>query len=1378
MRLKLCAFVFLAAAAINLWGESGAYNSWLSQREALMQDRDVERYYTFEGVKDSGSAVRDVKGSGADLVFVPYREGDRTVDDLKVIEGRFPEKSAVRLDRGWYQGPPVDIKDKGFSLSMWFRRQGPGSLSSASMAVEGSMVSVAGWERGWRVATVFDEINTLRFCIGGQGGCKKVMSDISIPENVWHHIGVTWDGKEMLIYFNGILAGKKEYAGSYSPSRPGDFLRIGYGGTTTGSVVLDIDELVIYGRPLSGEELRSLGQAGFSPASGMLAAADKYIEAGDYRAARREYEKLKSMKSVEYGRELALFSIAESYLLEKDYGSAHRTYREIFSLPDLANFYRIYGLFRQADVYLEQKDYINARRLYDEIVKTEGALENHMFWAQLYKGDTYRKERKYSRALAIYAGLLKVQDTSANPHEGYRLELVDRIEAVEFLADGQEEKSKEKKRLEWINRPKKDIYVSPTGRDSNPGTKARPFATIERAQEEARKIKSEGMPEGGIAVYLRGGKYFLDEGLIFGKEDSGTKNSPVVYRSYPGEEARIIGGRQINGFKPLKDHDIIKRLPEEAKGKVWVADLKQSGINDYGHLRNRGASRAGNPGAMELFYNTMPMQLSRWPDEGWLFVADFVTPGGDEGRGTYAFQRGRFRYSGKRPERWKAEKDIWAAGYFMWPWDKVHTQVIDIDTDNLIVNLAPDIRHAPSYTSYGLPVRKDVPYYFYNILGELSRPGEFYIDREAGKLYFYPPGKIEGSEIIVSTLDAPVLKLQEVSNTVFYGITIECNWHNGVEIEGGRNNLIAGSVIRNTGQYAVNVKNGWRHGLVGCDMHDLGEGGVIFSGGNWKKLIPSGHYADNNHIHHFNRFDGGYRPAFRISGVGTRVSHNLISDSSHQAVMFDNNNHIIEYNEIYDVVHEAKDAGAIYTYGAPRSLVNRGNILRYNFIHHVTEHSSAVPYDNPGINAIYIDALNAGTTMVGNILYRCTGTAIFTHGADSRVENSIFVDNRLSIYHGNRSRLLSQAARIKQWQDNVLDKIRYREPPWAARYPQLRTILRQKGDKNIGWPENVFIERNINRGGQFLKMSEDLYEGNTVRHNIDSGDPLFVNPAGLDLRIRPGSPVYARTGCDPVPFEKIGPYEDKLRATWPVQRSAAGKYYKSEALELLPASRFTSLAPVPFVNKPVVYEVRKKTASISIDGKLDKKEWAGLDKSRAIVIEKYYSGEDKTGDSSYAWVSYDDESLYIGVENTPNPFRDGMDAREKQPPQILNEIAIEGIHGEATWWWQNNIDTGPVYIFWGHSDGKFGVANNFGMPRGSHEAIRKSIEYKVIMQNEEDYHWTAEWKIPFASLNIHSEIPESMRFNIGAAKRGGWFAWVPTGGSVWRIDNAGTLKFE
>ncbi len=46
-------------------------------------------------------------------------------------------------------------------------------------------------------------------------------------------------------------------------------------------------------------------------------------------------------------------------------------------------------------------------------------------------------------------------------------------------------------------------------------------------------------------------------------------------------------------------------------------------------------------------------------------------------------------------------------------------------------------------------------------------------------------------------------------------------------------------------------------------------------------------------------------------------------------------------------------------------------------------------------------------------------------------------------------------------------------------------------------------------------------------------DPQFVDAARDDYRLRPGSPAF-KLGFHPIPVEKIGPYADELRASWPI----------------------------------------------------------------------------------------------------------------------------------------------------------------------------------------------------------------------------------------------------
>ena len=145
-----------------------------------------------------------------------------------------------------------------------------------------------------------------------------------------------------------------------------------------------------------------------------------------------------------------------------------------------------------------------------------------------------------------------------------------------------------------------EIYLSPSGNDENPGTQTRPFATIERARDEIRRIKAAGMPAGGISVILTGGEYQLSRPVELSAEDSGTQDAPIEYRAKQGDTVKIVGGREVTGWKPVTDPAILKRLDKSARGHVWQANLKSLGITDLEGINSAQTYRS-DPG-LEVFF--------------------------------------------------------------------------------------------------------------------------------------------------------------------------------------------------------------------------------------------------------------------------------------------------------------------------------------------------------------------------------------------------------------------------------------------------------------------------------------------------------------------------------------------------------------------------------------------------------------------------------------------------------------------------------------------------------------------------------------------------------------------------------------------------------
>src|ERR1051325_3714602 len=85
------------------------------------------------------------------------------------------------------------------------------------------------------------------------------------------------------------------------------------------------------------------------------------------------------------------------------------------------------------------------------------------------------------------------------------------------------------------------FFVSPSGDDANPGTKAKPFETLSRAQAAVRHTERRGK----ITVYLRGGTYYQPETLVFTAEDSGLAGAPVIWQAWRNEQPVVSGGVKL-----------------------------------------------------------------------------------------------------------------------------------------------------------------------------------------------------------------------------------------------------------------------------------------------------------------------------------------------------------------------------------------------------------------------------------------------------------------------------------------------------------------------------------------------------------------------------------------------------------------------------------------------------------------------------------------------------------------------------------------------------------------------------------------------------------------------------------------------------------------
>ena len=662
-----------------------------------------------------------------------------------------------------------------------------------------------------------------------------------------------------------------------------------------------------------------------------------------------------------------------------------------------------------------------------------------------------------------------------------------------------------------------DYCVSPTGADTNPGTPEKPFATLEGARDAIRQLKkTEGLPKGGVVVELRGGVYELASPLKLFKEDSGEEGSPIIYRVRQGEQACLLGGRVVEGWQPVANRAVLDKLDPSARGKVLQADLKGQGITDFPPIEARGWAHS-DPG-VELFYRGTRMTLARWPNEGYTKIVDLVVQDGYNIRGKKGSRVGKFVYEGDRPERWLDEKEVWLHGYWWVDWAEQRMRVQEIDADKKQITLAPKPTH-----QFGF--RKGQWYYALNLLCELDRPGEWYLDRDAGILYFWPPEPIREGDTMISSTEG-LATLDDVSHVTLAGLTFEAGRGTAVTVTGGEKCAVVGCVIRNMGGWGVRVTGGNGHRVAGCDLYDLGEGGIWLGGGDRRTLTPAEHVADNNHIHHCSRWNPVYHPGIALRGVGQRASHNLLHDLPHIAIGFTENEHCIEYNEMYNVVYQSNDAGAVYTFGPSETWTMRGHVIRYNYLHDIKG------FEGRGCQGVYLDDCFSSVHLYGNLFERVYRAAFIGGGRDNLFENNVFVDCNISIHVDTRG--LGWAAHIEPNLKKDLASFPISVPPWSTHYPQLLTLLENDPMAPVG---NI-IRRNISVGGRWDGIQSTAKKYVHVEKNLVDEDPHFVNADKGDYRLRSDSPAFA-FGFEPIPYEKIGCYQSPERASWPVRSSDA-----------------------------------------------------------------------------------------------------------------------------------------------------------------------------------------------------------------------------------------------
>lgn len=658
-------------------------------------------------------------------------------------------------------------------------------------------------------------------------------------------------------------------------------------------------------------------------------------------------------------------------------------------------------------------------------------------------------------------------------------------------------------------------YVSPNGNDNYSGTEAQPFATLSKARQAVRTAISGGM-SADMIVYFRGGDYYMSSTVTFDEADSGKSGYSIVYKNYPNEEPVFHGGEKVTGWQ-LDSGNIYKATV----GTSWTfSTLYENGtMSKLARYPNTGYSTAvaDNPLSTTKFkYNNNDVPNVSKINE----LSVHIWPGGPNGIYNYF------------------TNDI---------------NVTSVDYANKLVTLS---------TAAWYQIGTGSRYFVQGNKEFLDAPGEFYLDKTTGVLYYYP---ISTSPINELTIVAPkattVIKMvggsasNIIKNIRFEGLSIsdtDKGMH-GILIYNAENISVKDCKIFNIGEYAVYISGYSKYiNINGNLIYDIGNTGVQINGSTKtiNNYICGSNTISNNYIHDIGRLVGQGAGIYIFQSPYNVVSYNRINNTPRHSialgssasqtligqvidgVTITNDNidnyyisqdNIIEFNDVSNANCDSQDTAPIATY-----MTGKNNVISNNSIH-----DSGVPFSF-GFG-IYLDAGSDYFTVKNNLIYNMQNyiggtlySPLFIKGVKNKVYNNIIANSNTD----------------KAFTTLVEEVNCYGERNYAEKYnnreiEMSRNIFYNSGgniyDFSYKWYENMLKKSDKNTyydtSGSYAltgigtpttsyttwkSLQNNKYDNNSITSN-----PIFMNQSNNDFRLRYDSPSYGLGFVD-INIQEIG----------------------------------------------------------------------------------------------------------------------------------------------------------------------------------------------------------------------------------------------------------------
>jgi len=344
-----------------------------------------------------------------------------------------------------------------------------------------------------------------------------------------------------------------------------------------------------------------------------------------------------------------------------------------------------------------------------------------------------------------------------------------------------------------------------------------------------------------------------------------------------------------------------------------------------------------------------------------------------------------------------------------------------------------------------------------------------------------------------------------------------------ITADGALHCSVEGCEVAHIGTYGIWFRRGCKDGRVQRNrLFDLGAGGIRVGEDRMAKTDvaeTSRMLVDNNHIFDGGRVYPGCVGIWVAQSSGNQISHNDIHDLYYTGISVGWNwglepnrtsNNVIEFNHVHDLGHGVlSDAGLIYCLG-----VSPGSVIRNNVFHDMW------PYAAPALGwGIYLDAQCGNYLVESNLVYNTlSGGLMFNNGGHEHViRNNIFAlsanqalwpysEKRPSTFRRNIVYLTQGALFIPYGERSLNERHAAKEP---------------LGD----WDENFYWHTGGPEQLRFYRRSFAEWQALGLDPHSLIADPQFVNAAGHDFRLKPGSPAF-QLGFRPFDLHRAGLYGD------------------------------------------------------------------------------------------------------------------------------------------------------------------------------------------------------------------------------------------------------------